>query len=245
VADDRRACAAAAPLARLLNTPRGVRGQEPHPRRPRAAVAVLLAALALGLVPSSGWADGDPASDVLLGQAVFYPLSPKVSPGQEAALEKTLKAANSEAGLNLKVAIIDSAEELGLVPRFFGHPQTYAEFLDREISFNQEQPLLVVMAAGFGVMPTSFSKALAHVPLYAQQSSDGLVRSATLAVIAMAKQLGHPIAAPSVTASKHGSSPPALLVFGLPAVLLAIAGLAMRRVRGRAHDAEESSDSED
>jgi hypothetical protein len=210
----------------------------------RVAVAVLLVSAAMSACPARGLADGDPASDVLLGQDVFYPLKPKVSPGQEAALEKTLKAAAGAAGLHLKVAIIGTPEELGLVPRFFGHPQPYAEFLDREISFNQEQPLLVVMPAGFGVMPVSFVKTLADVPLYSQQSSDGLVRSATLGVLAMARQLGHPIPAPSVSSGKRSSSPPALLVFGLPAVVLALAGLAMRRVRARSEPAADAPDAE-
>jgi hypothetical protein len=221
-----------------------MRGNSPHPRTARVAAAALLLLAAMSACPAQGLADGDPASDVLLGQPVFYPYKPKVSPGREAALEKTVKAIASAAGLHLKVAIIGAPEELGLVPHFFGHPQPYAEFLDREISFNQTQPLLVVMAAGFGVVPTTFARTLAHIPVYAQQSSDGLVRSATLGVLAMAKQLGHPIAAPSVSSGKRSSSPPALLVFGVPVLVLALAGLAMRRGRAREQPAGESPDAE-
>jgi hypothetical protein len=84
--------------------------------------------------PSRAWANGDPASDVLLAQDVFHPFQPKVSAGLEAAMNTALRAA-AGVGLNLKVAIIGAPEELGVVPNLFGHPQAYAQFLDREISF--------------------------------------------------------------------------------------------------------------
>ncbi|HYB24211.1 MAG TPA: hypothetical protein VED41_10460, partial [Solirubrobacteraceae bacterium] len=95
----------------------------------------------------SARADADPASDVLLGQSAFYPYQPPATPALEHAMESVLAAAAHQ-GCELRVAIIDSREDLGAVPNFFGHPQPYAEFLDREISFNHPQPLLVVMAAG-------------------------------------------------------------------------------------------------
>jgi hypothetical protein len=208
-----------------------------------AAGLLLTAAISIGSNPSLSWADGDPASDVLLAQDVFYPYQPKVSPALEAALEKTLRAAASAAGLHLKVAIIGAPSELGLVPKFFGRPQAYAQFLEREIAFNQPQPLLVVMPAGFGVASAPPLSALTGVPIYAQQRSDGLTRAAILAVAALARYEGHPIAIPSTSSSSSGGSPPALLVFGLPAALLAIAGLAMMRLgrsrsRGRPPDGE-------
>jgi MYXO-CTERM domain-containing protein len=200
------------------------------------ALAILFAfAFALaGVRPTAARADGDPASDVLLAQDVFYPYQPKVSPALEAGLEKTLRAAARADGLHLKVAIIGTAEELGLVPKLFGYPQAYAQFLDREISFNQPQSLLVVMPVGFGVMPASYADALAPVPIYKQQRSDGLTRSAILAVAALARRSGHPIPMPSITASSSSGSSPAPLVFGLPVALLLLAGIAvMRRRRPR------------
>jgi MYXO-CTERM domain-containing protein len=215
-----------------------------HRRPSRRSVAALLACVSAllslafaGLWPNLARGDGDPASDVLLAQNVFYPYQPKVSPALEAGLEKTLGAAARATGVHLKVAIIGTPEELGLVPSLFGHPQAYAQFLDREISFNQQQPLLVVMPAGFGVTPVSDVSALSRVPVYKQQRSDGLVRSAILAVVALAGYRGHPIATPVIAPSSSKSSPPALLVFGLPAALLVLVGLALtRRRRSRLDD---------
>jgi hypothetical protein len=209
------------------------------------AALMCVAAAAIGSRPSPSWANGDPASDVLLAQDVFYPYEPKVSPTLEKALQKTLYAAARAARLHIKVAIIGSPPELGVVPNLFGRPQSYAQFLEREIAFNQPQALLVVMPAGFGLAAATPQSALAGVPIYSQQRSDGLVHSAILAVAALARANGHPIPIPSTSSSKSSGSPPAALVFGLPAALLALGGLAlMLRARSRspAHRADRERD---
>jgi len=210
--------------------------------------ALLLSSLAL-LAPASpalqqALADGDPASDVLLAQNAFYPYQPPVPPALEAVLNKVLGSA-AQAGLPLKVAIIGSAEDLGADPRFFGHPQSYARYLDREISFNQVQPLLVVMPAGFGTVATGPavaagpnmaagpSQTLAKMTVDATHGSYGLTRSAILAVVALARAQGHPLAMPSVPAqSSDGGGLPTTLLFGIPAVLLILAGMATLRSGG-------------
>ena len=94
------------------------------------ATAVLV--LMLGAAVAS--ADGDPASDVLLGQNVFYPYTPPAS----AAIQKQLDteaATASHARFPIKVALIASPVDLGVIPSLFGSPQKYADFLDQEISF--------------------------------------------------------------------------------------------------------------
>lgn len=213
----------------------------------RGATAVL-AALALtapaAIRPQRAAANGDPASDVLLIQDFFFPYRPHVSPAVEAAAFSAVRAANA-AGVHLKVAVIGSALDLGLVPNLFGHPQSYAQFLDREITYNQPQPLLVVMPAGFGTVPASLAQALSHVPLYARQQTDGLTRSAILAVVAIARFQGHPIAAPSIAAGSARHSAPTLLVFGLPVALLVLAGLGfvlVGRARARRTAAAEGAE---
>ena len=62
------------------------------------------------------------------------PTRPPVSP----AIQKTLNAetaAASRAGFPIKVALIASPIDLGVIPDLFGKPQKYADFLDQEISF--------------------------------------------------------------------------------------------------------------
>src|SRR4051794_4565283 len=110
------------------------------------ALAMTLALLAL---PATALADGDPASDVLLVQDVYAPYQPKVPKPVLDALNATLKKART-AGFPLKVAIVATKDDLGSVPQFFGRPQPYAQFLEREIAFNQKVPLLTVMPAGYG-----------------------------------------------------------------------------------------------
>jgi hypothetical protein len=187
------------------------------------------------LVPAQCRADGDPASDYLLAENVFFPFQPTVSPPLEGALNRTVSAAHRH-GIPLKVALIGTAQELGLVPNLFGRPQQYAAFLYREISFNEKPQLLVVMPSGFGVVPARLASALRSVPVYGQQSSDGLARSAILAVVALAHYQGRAIALPRVQAASSRSSPPTLLLFGVPVVLLALVGvgMALRRAGSRA-----------
>src|SRR3954465_10533953 len=108
--------------------------------------AILLAALAL---PAAARADGDPASDVLLLQDSFLPYAPTVPKPVADGLSATLKQARA-AGYPLKVAIVATDRDLGSGPQFFGKPQPYASFLEREIAFNKPEPLLVVMPAGYG-----------------------------------------------------------------------------------------------
>src|SRR5919199_6764252 len=110
------------------------------------ALAMTLALLAL---PAPALADGHPASDVLLVQDVYEPYQPKVPKPVIDALNATLKKARV-AGFPLKVAIIATKDDLGSVPQFFGRPQPYSSFLEREIAFNQRVPLLTVMPAGYG-----------------------------------------------------------------------------------------------
>ena len=115
-------------------------------------IARILCVVVLGtlLAPGAALADGDPASDVLLGDNVFYPYTPAVP----RAIQQTLNAETAAAtasGLPIKVALIAAATDLGVIPDLFGKPQSYADFLDQEISFTSKQRLLVVMSTGYGV----------------------------------------------------------------------------------------------
>jgi hypothetical protein len=187
-----------------------------------SALAVLL--LAAALLPATAFADGDPASDVLLGENVFYPYSPPTSKSLQTTLNAETAAAK-KAGLPLKVALIGSPVDLGVIPDLFGKPQQYTNFLDQEISFHTKQPLLVVMAAGYGTqgLDPAATTAVAGLPKPAGRSNDDLARAAITAVAKVAAASGHPFkGVPGVSGSSgSGSSATTILV-----VVLALAGLA-------------------
>ena len=164
-------------------------------RRAAVRIALLLTAAAAAVIlPSLAIADGDPASDTLLGENVFYPYSPPV-PRSVAATLNTQTAAARRAGLPVKVALIAGPTDLGVIPSLFGKPQAYARFLDQEISFRGAQPLLVVMAAGYGVegVPERRRSAVSALPKPAGRTSADLARAARTAVATMPSASGHAV----------------------------------------------------
>jgi hypothetical protein len=200
-----------------------------------AFLLVPLALLALGIPASAGLADGDPASDVLLGEDVFYPYNPPVS----ASLQKTLNgetAAANQAHFPIKVALIDSPIDLGAVPNLFDKPQQYADFLDQEISFQTRQPLLVVMPNGYGVsgLPQPSTLAAASLPKPTSKRIDDLARAASVAIARLAAAAGHPVKNTTETSTTHSdNSSPALTIaiLTLAAFTTAAAVTALRRRR--------------
>lgn len=195
--------------------------------------ALLLVAAASPLGSAArALADADPASDYLLGAPAFYPFQPPTTPALRGQLEHTLAALKAK-GLNLKVAIIGNPTDLGAVPNLFGKPQAYAKFLSQEISFNQPQPLLVVMPAGFGLAHVGPSSALNGLSLDAAQKSDGLTRSATLAVDRLARANGKPVSVSSASSTGSGSSVSPLITFGAPALIVVLGALVASRIRRR------------
>ena len=201
----------------------------------RIVAACLLAVM---LAPAVAAADGDPASDVLLGENAFYPYSPAVS----TALQRTLNgetAAAARAHFPIKVALIASPTDLGVVPNLFDQPQKYADFLDQEISFEGKRSLLVVMPSGYGVQGLSPSATLAAASLTkpAGRNSNDLARAAITAVPKLAAAAGHPIKdLPSASSARPGNGSTTLIVaiLALGAVGTAAALIAIRRRQERA-----------
>jgi hypothetical protein len=203
------------------------------------ATALLLAATAAAAVwVPSARADGDPASDVLLGESVFYPYTPPVS----AATTKTLNAAAAAAAkahFNLKVALIASPVDLGVIPDLFGKPQKYADFLDQEISFqNTRQPLLVVMKAGYGVegVTPAVTTAAGALPKPTVGTSQGLAQAAIVAVQKLAAASGHRLAPIPAASAAHpsggsGTNTPLLIIL-IGCALLAAGVVVVLRQRG-------------
>ena len=192
---------------------------------------LVAAALVVALVaPAAARADSDPASDTLLLQDVFLPVEPPMSQGAQKAI-RSLAATMKRSGYQLKVAIIATPNDLGLVPQLFGKPQYYAGYLGREISFNAKKPLLVVMPSGYGTsnVAPNVAKALGGVKAPGSNLND-IASSTVDAMARMSKAAGHPVKKPAIAGGGSSSTSPAI-IFGVPVLLLALAGLlgALRR----------------
>ena len=193
----------------------------------------LAALLTVMLAPATAHADGDPASDVLLGDNVFYPYSPPVPQ----AMQVTLNAAAAKAkaqGFPVKIALIAAPTDLGVIPALFGKPQDYAKFLDQEISFQGKQRLLVVMSDGYGLegFDPSAVAAARSLPKPAGKASTDLAVAARTALTRLAAASGHPLrgiagAAPA-TSSESGRAALAIGL-GVAAVIVAGALVVLRR----------------
>jgi hypothetical protein len=220
------------------------------------AAAVAIAVLAPGAVAR---ADGDPPSDVLLAQDVYFPYTPATSDGMARAL-LTLTRRTRADGWPIKVAIVATPNDLGSLADLFGKPQAYIDILSQEI----DRPrLLVVMAAGFAGkrLGASADRVLTAVRTPAT-GGDPLANEAFTAVARLAAAAGHRVRIPPIDTSARGRRPyrgtvnihqsaPAvarpgsgatrrskgggaspLLVFGAPIALIMIA-LAVLTVRER------------
>jgi hypothetical protein len=166
---------------------------------------------------------------VLLGQNVFYPYSPPVSADLQNRLDAATAAA-ARAHFPIKVALIGSPVDLGVVPSLFGQPQKYAEFLDQEISFHGKQQLLVVMPSGYGVegLPAAATRAASSLAKPAGPSTNELAQAALDAIGKLAAAAGDQIAtagggAGSGGAQSGGGGAGTLVAIALAVVAVAVA----------------------
>ncbi len=178
------------------------------------AVAVLAAA---GMRPPPAFADGDPASDVLVYQPVFYPYRPAPH-AQERRLTGLVKSANQQ-GYRIRIAIVQSRRDLGSVPMLFGRPSVYARFLSSELSSVWRDRVLIVMPNGYGLAQGAHlvrvggverikentttgpdESVLRHLPRPAAATPAALVAAATRAVQALAAR--HDIALVDASAAR-------------------------------------------
>jgi len=164
----------------------------------RAALVVIVAALAALSASPVARADGDPASDVLYTQWVFLPFEAPIPKAAADRLQQVVQSARS-AGFPIKVAIIDIPADLGTAYALWKRPQEYARFLGQELVFLYKGPLLIVMPNGLGFYHYKHAVAaertvLANVRVGA--GPDGLVNSAVVAVARLAAAAGHPVPVP-------------------------------------------------
>jgi hypothetical protein len=174
--------------------------------------------------PASAGANGDPASDVLLTEQVFYPFEAPISDSAKKELSETVAEANKR-GYPVRVALIAFTGDLGTAVSLWKKPQPYAKFLGSEIAFVYPKRLLVVMPSGFGVYNGKQSVAKeqrALRNLTPGKTPTPLTESAAEAVRAMAASEG--ITLPKVS-SGGGSETRDRLILG--GALLVAVGLAL------------------
>jgi hypothetical protein len=205
----------------------------------RAAAAALLVLALAAASPRGALADGDPASDVLLGQAVFLGYG-SVSHAAAARLYAVTAAAAAR-GYPVRVAVIGARTDLGTVPVLFGKPVQYARFLSAEVPGTN--PILVVMPAGFGLARGGGSSSIA--PLAGLGTGSGaptaLAAAAVDAVERLSAANGRPLPAGAASASAGpgaGASTVrhAVIAIGVMGLLAAVGVATAWRARGRAAD---------
>jgi len=151
----------------------------------RLALVVLLALVA---VPAAR-ADADPASDVLYTQRIYLPFfGQMVSKDHSLALKQTVDAAWKK-GYKVKVALIATRNDLGGVYQLWQKPQTYANFLGRELVFLYKRLLITVMPNGIGVY--RYKQSVAHEKsvvkkIHIAKGADGLADTASIVVAKLA-----------------------------------------------------------
>jgi hypothetical protein len=215
-----------------------------------AAVIVAAALFIAGASAPAAWADGDPASDVLAAQDVYYPYQPKVSPVLRDQLGALLRRVRAD-GLKVKVALIAGESDLGTQTKRFDKPRSYAELLGVELEITSVHDfVLVAMPAGLATyrydergLP-ALRKALAGVRGAGVADTDALARAAARGLIAMASATGHAppveLAAPFVEpparsgSDGNGGLVPALVVLAWLATIATAFGLRVSRARALA-----------
>lgn len=195
---------------------------------------MLALALAIALCGAgAARADGDPASDILYTDNVFFPYDTTISKSAQEALVKTLLS-SEQAGYPIRVALIAQPSDLGAVASLWKKPRQYARFLSLELSYVYKEPLLIVMPSGMGFAhykqgTKAEYEGLAGVRVVGAR--DGLAQTAVRAVSVLAARAGYTITPGSASS---GSSGAAGLVAGVIAFVLIVAaagGLVLLRRR--------------
>ena len=162
-----------------------------------------------------------------------------------------LEAARA-AGFPMKVALIQTPNDLGAYPQMFNQPQAYADLLTRGLgSANphgevKDIHLLTVMPGGFGGnnLGERVDEALHPIDIQTEAQSDGLAKAAIEAVARLATVNGHPVDTPpearielQATNDSEERDTTSPLVFIAPALLLfgglLVAGRISRRREGK------------
>lgn len=203
----------------------------------RTAIVCLVVLVATGALAVRARADGDPASDYLITQPVYFPYDGKFSPELEGRLLALVREAKAQ-GFPIKVALIPDSYDLGSVTSLWRKPRLYARFLGEEDASFFKQRLLVVMPSGFGFYrpghaPTAEYATLSALPI--QPGENGLIAAAIAGVQKLAAADGIALAAPThVTTPAQRNSHDRLVIIAAAVGLLVLAGLLRFVLRRRA-----------
>ena len=203
---------------------------------------MLIAAAALLVCPLAR-ADGDPASDYLLGQATFIPPDDNIPPAYAAQLNAAVREAKAR-GFTIRVAVIGSRYDMGSVTVLFRQPKRYARFLGEEVALVYKGRLLIVMPNGLAVSRagTLLPREQSVVGRIPAPGTDGtaLASAATRAAIRLAADAGVVVPEPPLASAGRttgGSSSTrdriAIAAVALAAALLVSLAVLYRRRRGK------------
>jgi hypothetical protein len=198
--------------------------------------ALVLATLALLVAAPLARADGDPASDYLLGQASFVPPDDGVPAAYATQLSAVLTAAKTR-GYTIRVALIGTRYDMGSVGVLYKQPKPYARFLGKELYFVYKGRLLVVMPNGLAVSNAGVAVPAdqAVVDKIAAPGTNGaaLAAAATSAVTKLAANAGAVFPVPPLGHVSTTSSNRDRLTIGIVAavLILAVAGFTLLRRR--------------
>ena len=188
------------------------------------------------MVPAAR-ADGDPASDYLLGTSAFVPPDANIPSADAQQLREVLAEAKAR-GYEIRVALIATRYDMGSVVTLFRQPRPYARFLGQELFFVYKGRLLVVMPNGYGVSRGGklLPPAQRLVDRLPAPGNDGhaLATGATAAVRKLAAAGGINVPLPKAAPAKSNSGHWFLLgVIALVVVAAAATTIVARKRRAR------------
>jgi hypothetical protein len=201
------------------------------------AAACVVVLVLTGALAATARADGDPASDFLISQKVFFPFDAKFSKAEQSQLAAVVEAAN-KADYHIRVALIATQYDMVSVTSLYLKPRPYARFLGAELKFIYKERLLVVMPNGLGFNQPGQTGEAEYKTLSGIRvgpGNAGLVDAARRAVLRLSAADGVTFRVPA-TASVSGSSQRWRFVVAaaIVVVLAAVIGaLAFRRRAGR------------
>jgi hypothetical protein len=177
----------------------------------RSVKALALACAFALVLASAARADGDPASDVLAKQTVFYGSELDLKSKAAAQLPALLEEAKRKQGHETRVAILTVPEDLGEVQDLWGDQVNYGALLGSEVAYLYRGRLLVVMPTGYAMFHIGHSavreqRVLDKLPPPEQPAA--MLPGAIRAVQSIAAQDGVRLTVPDVSAVPGGVKQP-------------------------------------